>query len=147
MNKQILENVVDDLIRVHTVIHRYLLKIGLDSVNAEISRLHFVIMVNLDESGTLPVSAIGKKLRIPGPQMTHLIDKLIELEMVDRQHDDSDRRIINISLTAKGKQALEDSRKLIRDTIRQKLSCLDDRELEDLAFSLRKLTEIGAKLE
>ena len=79
--------------------------------------------------------------------MTHLIDKLIELELVERQPDDSDRRIINISLTAKGKLVLEESRKLVRDTIRQKLSCLGEQELEDLAFSLRKLTEIGAKLE
>jgi len=100
----------------------------------------------LDESGKLPVSAIGKILMIPKPQMTLFTDKLIKLGLVERLGDASDRRKINLSLTDRGKQTLDEARVLIGDNIRQKLSGLNAEEVRELALSLRKLREIGTKV-
>jgi DNA-binding MarR family transcriptional regulator len=78
--------------------------------------------------------------------MTLFIDKLIKLGLVERLPDVSDRRIINISLTEKGKLVLDDARVLIADNIRQKLSGLSDEEVKELALSLRRLRDIGSKI-
>ena len=104
-------------------------------------------MAILDDSGMLPVSEIGKRLLIPNPQMTHLVDKLISLGMAERLPDERDRRIINLALSDKGKITLGECRKLIGNNIRKKLSCLKDDELKELEISLSKLREIGTKLE
>lgn len=141
-----LDSIVEDLIRVHAMVHRHLLRISPEHIQSGISRPHFAIMRILDESGKLPVSAIGKILLIPKPQMTLFIDKLIKLGLVERLPDASDRRIINISLTEKGKLVLDDTRVLIADNIRQKLSGLNDEEVKELALSLRKLRDIGSKI-
>jgi DNA-binding MarR family transcriptional regulator len=94
-----------------------------------------------------PPENFDQELFIAKPQMTHLIDKLINLGMVERLPDKIDRRIINIKLIEKGKTTLEESKNLIRKNIRRKLSCLKDDELKELSVSLKKLRDIGAKLE
>jgi len=79
--------------------------------------------------------------------MTHLIDKLVSLEIVARQTDAADRRIINITLTDKGRTMMEEQDRLIKGSIKEKLSCLTDEELRELSVSLRNLRDILSKLE
>ncbi len=143
----VIDSIMENLFHVLRLIHRKLLKIDLGGANKGISHPHFAIMGILDELGALPVSEIGKKLIIPKPQMTHLVDKLISLGIVERLPDERDRRIINVALTERGKTALKEAKKLIKDNIRTKLSRLNDKELEELSASLRKIREIGSKLE
>jgi DNA-binding MarR family transcriptional regulator len=77
------------------------------SLADNISRPLFSIMMTLHDRGTMRVSEIGKRLLIPKPQMTHLVDKLTSLKLVERQPDNKDRRITNVSLTEEGKVKLE----------------------------------------
>ncbi len=86
-------------------------------------------------------------LSISKSQMTHLIDKLISLGIVARVPDTKDRRIINISLTDKGRKVLEEYRRLIRENIERKLSYLKHEELEELSLLLRKLRDLESKIE
>lgn len=116
-------------------------------IREDISPPHFEIMTTLEEAGTLHVTEIGEKLQIPKPQMTHLIDKLVALAMVERQPDARDRRIINITLTSRGKILLKKHRRMIEGAIKKSLTYLTDEELEELSTSLRKLRQILSKLE
>lgn len=79
--------------------------------------------------------------------MTHLINKLVDLDLVKRQTGTADRRTINIRLTSKAKTTLEEHDSRIKNAIRETLSGLSDEELEDLLASLRKLRDIFSKLQ
>jgi DNA-binding MarR family transcriptional regulator len=79
--------------------------------------------------------------------MTHLIDQLVDLDIVARHPDAKDRRVINISLTDDGKSVLKECRGIMKQSMRNKLSCLTPAELADLSMALEKLKDIGAKLE
>jgi DNA-binding MarR family transcriptional regulator len=79
--------------------------------------------------------------------MTRFTDKLAALGLVERKPDAEDRRVINLSLTEKGKQVLAEARKLIRDNIKARLSSLEPGELEKLAVSLKSLAGIALKIE
>jgi len=144
MRDEIVDNVVENLFRALPVIHRRLLKIDLEGLGEDISRHHVMIMRMLDRRGTLHVSEIGKSLLISNPQMTHSIDRLIGLGLVERQPDTTDRRVINVTLTGKGKTVLEECNRLIKDNVETQLSCLDDEKLEALSLSLESLGEIGS---
>lgn len=139
--------IVENLFRTLPFIHRKLMKIDLTSVNKGLSHPHIIIMSMLDRSGSLPVSVIGTRMGISKPQMTHLVDKLISLRYVKRLPDANDRRIINVTLTDRGKTTLETCKELIRDNIRQKLSSLEDDDLAELSASLKSLKAIWSKLE
>ncbi len=147
MESNILDSIIENLVHILPLIHKKLLKANLEAVNKDIVRPHFAIMGTLNELGTLPVSIIGEKLLIPKPQMTHFLDKLTSLGIVERLPDARDRRIINVVLTNKGKTVLGGCKELIRDNIRKKLAYLKDDELEELSVSLRKLRGILLKLE
>jgi len=147
MKKDALESISEDLFYVFRFFHRKLLRTdgGIDSRG--ISFPHFAILRVLDESGLLPVSEIGRRLLIPKPQMTHLVDKLIRLDLVERLPDNRDRRIINIALTDEGRTALEERKELVRINIKKKLSCLQNNEVEKLSASLKESRNIGEKIK
>ena len=113
----------------------------------DIKLLHFEIMRVLKDEGTLHPAKIGEKLFVAKAQMTHLIDKLVELDFVKREMGSDDRRTINIPLTEKGRKVLEEQDALVINAMQENMSSLADEELEDLSKSLRKLRDILFKLE
>jgi DNA-binding MarR family transcriptional regulator len=147
---KILDRVVEDLFSIPPLIirgiRRRLVKTALANIDVDISPLHFEIMKLLNEVGILHVAEIGERLHIARPQMTHLLNKLVDAGMIERRTDTADRRMINIVLTHKGKTMLEEHNSSIRNAIRETLSCLTEGELEDLSASLRKLRSIFSKL-
>ena len=151
MKPEMLDSIAEDLFTIPPLIgrsvRRKLLRIAMAHIRENISPPHFEIMKTLDEAGTLHVTEIGERLQIPRPQMTHLTDKLVALDMVRRQPDARDRRIINIALTRKGRTLLKKHRSMIENAIKKSLSSLTDEELEELSTSLRKLRQILSKLE
>ena len=150
MKNNILDSVAEDLFSTLPLIGRSirkkLLKTALTSFKEDIAPPHFEIMKLLEEAGMLHVAEIGERLQIARPQMTHLIDKLVDLDIVERQTDAEDRRMIDITLTNKGKTILKEHDSYIRDATRETLSCLTDEELQDLSASLKKLRDIFSKL-
>jgi DNA-binding MarR family transcriptional regulator len=151
MRSDVLEKVTVDLLSIPPLIfrgvRRKLLKTALVDTGVDISPLHFEIMKLLHEAGTLHVAEIGERLQVARAQMTHLIDKLANLGVVERQMDTADRRMTNVMLTGKGRAFFEEHNSNIKNAIKETLSCLTDEELEDLLDSLRKLRDILSKLQ
>jgi DNA-binding MarR family transcriptional regulator len=150
MKDGILNRVTEDLFSTMPLIgrsiHKKLLRTALTSFKVDIAPPHFEIMKLLEEAGTLHCAEIGERLQIARPQMTHLIDHLVELDIVERQPGTEDRRMINIMLTDKGKRIIKEHDSDIRNATKEMLACLTDEELESLSVSLRKLREIFSKL-
>jgi len=129
------------------IIRRKLIVTTLADIDVDIKFPHFEIMTVLKEEGTLHVAEIGEKLQIAKAQMTHLIDKLVDLNMVERNINTADRRTINVALTDKGRTFLEIHENNIVNAVREYISCLEDDELEALSNSLRVLRDTLLKLQ
>jgi MarR family transcriptional regulator, 2-MHQ and catechol-resistance regulon repressor len=150
MQEAMLEEVAVDLLSIPPLIfrgvRRKLIKTVLANFDVDITPLHFEIIALLQETGTLHVAEIGEKLQIAKAQMTHLIDKLVDLNIVERKMDVADRRITNISLTDQGSVFFQEHKKRLISTTMETMSCLTDEELEDLSNMLRKLRDILSRL-
>jgi len=151
MKNEILDRVAEDLLSIPPligrIIRRKLLKKARIGFKKDIRPPHFEIIKLLQEAGTLHIAEIGERLQIARPQMTHLIDNLVDLGIAERQTGSEDRRMINVALTRKGRTTLEKHDSRIKNAIRETLSCFSDAELEDLSASLRKLQDLFSKLE
>ena len=151
MKKEILDSVAYDLFSTLPLIHRSirnkLIKTVVTSFKEDIAPPHFEIMKLLDEAGTLHVAEIGERLLIARPQMTHLIDRLVELDIVERETNEEDRRMLNIRLKDKGKVIIKDRDKQVINATREALSGLTDDELQELSVSLKNLKDIFLKLD
>ena len=151
MRGEIVGRVAADLLSmpplIFRLVRRKLTMATLADTDVDIKLLHFEIMRVLHEEGTLHPAKIGDRLLIAKAQMTHLIDKLVEKDFVNREMDSSDRRTINLTLTEKGKKVLEEQDYLVTNSVRENMSSLSDKELEALSSSLRNLRDTLFKLQ
>jgi len=146
---EFLDKISADLLTVSPLIHRgirrKLVMTALAGANLPITPLQIEIIRLLSEAGELPITRISEGLNITKAQMTHLIDRLCEMEMVERRTGSSDRRIINIALTQKGKELIRSHDSRLRAAARETLSCLSEEELEKLSESLESIHKILVK--
>jgi len=88
------------------------------------------------------MSELAAEMKISKQQLTPLIDKLIESNMVIRRNDEQDRRIILIEITETGKCSFEELKVMIKSAIREKLAVLPEDDLQELHNILIRLQEI-----
>jgi|WetSurMetagenome_2_1015567.scaffolds.fasta_scaffold00475_4 DNA-binding MarR family transcriptional regulator len=150
MSSNILETVTEELFTLTPSLFRNtdrkLVKSALYRTRIGISELHLEILILLHDSGTLHTAEIGDRLNIARSQMTRLIDKLINLNLVKRSINKADRRQTNILLTAKGCEFLNKDAVKIKNAIKESLSGLTENDLLEISDSLRKLHTIFARL-
>ena len=151
MRSESLGKVAVDLLSIPPLIFRLLrrklIKTTLADIDVDIKFPHLEIMKVLREEGTLHVAEIGEKLQIAKAQMTHLIDKLVDLNLVERRMNSADRRTLNIALTARGRTLLDEHESFLVNTVRDYMSSLSDKELETFSSSLRNLRDTLFKLQ
>ncbi len=92
------------------------------------------------------MSELSGTLRRSKPNMTALVDRLISDGLVRRSPDKSDRRVVRIAITQKGRRIMEGRRRIAKEAIRNNLSPLRDDELDELCTSLENVNRIIAKL-
>ena len=151
MRGEIKEKVALDLLSIPSLIFRLVrrrvVKTTLADTNLDIKSLHFEIMHVLKDEGTLHPAKIGEKLLVAKAQMTHLIDKLVDLDFVKREMCSDDRRTINLTLTEKGRKVLEEQDNLVINAMEDNMAALSDEELQIFSNSLRNLRDILFKLQ
>jgi DNA-binding MarR family transcriptional regulator len=151
MKNVILEKVSSDLVSIPPILNRglrkKLVKLVINDDGLDITPHQVEIMRVLDvEKKALPIGEIGEKLHIPKAQMTQLIDKLVDLNIVKRVTARSDRRALKVSFTERGKSIMENHKKSIRNAFQDIMSSLTDEDLSSLSISLRKLRDIISRL-
>lgn len=112
---------------------------------AAINSQAYALML-LRNQKAMPVSEIGKQLMISPSNTTPLIDKLINERLVVRRPDKGDRRVINVAITRRGLERLDELYRANADIFKSKLSNLPDDDLSLLLLSLQNLLKIAAKV-
>jgi len=102
-----------------------------------ITEIHTLEAVGLYGSKTM--SEIASDLNITMGTLTTAIDKLIKKGYVERNRSDVDRRIVNVSLTKKGKLAYRIHEKFHLDMVKTIMNNFTSQEEEVLLCALRKL--------
>ncbi len=101
----------------------------------------------LKKNGVMPVSELGKKLCISKPNMTSLTDSLIKEGFIERSDNKNDRRIILLTITKKGETEAKKIFDNAKETVKENLSKLDEKDLEELCESIAKIKNIFSKIK
>ena len=94
----------------------------------------------------MSVSEISRRLGIAKPNITPLVDRLYESGYVDRQHDENDRRVVNIVLLEAGREKLASIRTTICSQIQAQAGSLSVSEFRELSDSLASVVRILSSL-
>jgi DNA-binding MarR family transcriptional regulator len=110
-----------------------------------ISQAQASVLVVLKSVGRpLPLSRLARLLVQEAQSVTSLVDRLESRGLVRRVPDGRDRRVINVQLTADGEALFEQIYPEARQGIAEIFATLNQRELNALTDSLRKLRNRGA---
>lgn len=108
---------------------------------------HGKVIFYLAHKGPSSVSTIAKDLCISRPNMTPIIDKLLETGYVNRYEDPNDRRVLRIEITEKAHTAFRMKRDLMMDLLKDKLSTLNDEDLKSLDIAMSEFSRILSNLK
>lgn len=89
-----------------------------------------------------PMHEMAQQLEISRPSATQLIDRLIHQGFVTRQHDPSDRRVVRVLITAKGRKVLQDIWEQKRRTLVKVFSQLSAAERSQYLATLERVVDI-----
>ena len=97
-------------------------------------------LLALYENGPLPPSQIAKYIMVNSSTVTGIIDRLEQKGLVQRSRISTDRRVITVTLTDKGRELAEHAPPPIQEKIVDGLQKLPANEREKIVQALTKLT-------
>jgi len=89
--------------------------------------------------GTPSMTDLSDILQLQPSTVTALVDALVERELVERQEDAEDRRVVRVALTTEGKRRGTQHRRARRQRLLELLADIDDRELKRIEGALEVL--------
>jgi DNA-binding MarR family transcriptional regulator len=99
-----------------------------------------------NQPGTNPTS-IAAALGVTPPNVTGIVDRLVEQGLLIRRGNDEDRRALILQTTEKADSILSGLRGRRTDVLRKLYDYLEERDLSQLAESLSKLVEAARAYE
>lgn len=105
----------------------------------EIHPKHYGILVLLDGQGPLSQAEIAHQMEVDRALMVQFIDRLEQLELVERLPNPTDRRSYAVTLTRKGQEFLKQATELARTAESEFLTPLSDEERQQLHNLLSRL--------
>lgn len=141
-----IDTVAQNMFHVLPLIKKRLLHMDLVQKEHGTPLSHVQVLAMLQDVGTMSVSEISRRLGIAKPNITPLVDRLFAAGYIDRQHDENDRRVVNIVLLPAGEEKLAAIRATIARQIQVQAEDLSVSEFRELSESLSSVVRILSSL-
>ena len=105
----------------------------------DITQTQVFTIMTLSERSPVRLSQLRKKLQISAPTVTGIVDRLERSGYVARLPDQKDRRVINVDLTAKGRDIAKKLKKTLKTKWKGLLSKLPVGDQNNYVGILRKI--------
>ena len=146
LKEEKLNYIVDGLLLFFPLFFRRLLRVSQSHSRINPINMQFHVLAMVINSGDLQTSEIGRGLGVAKPNMTPLIDRLIEKGYAERLSDSKDRRVIRITVTEKGRRFVLSRKRLAKNQIKKNLSTLSLEEVETLAAAVETFKQVIVKV-
>ncbi len=104
-------------------------------------------LLHIYNKGSSPMSDICRHVSLEKGSMTSVVDTLLANDLVQRNHDEADRRKVLVSLTETGKSTAKQCSDDVSRYICKKLSVLSEDEKKQFWNSLTTLDKIARQLQ
>ncbi|WP_196000208.1 MarR family transcriptional regulator [Clostridium sp. 1001271B_151109_B4] len=140
-----LNEISDNLYLLLLSLNRHIFNPNVLTKKFNVPHSHIKVLFHLIHHGPTSISKMAKELCISKPNMTPVIDKLVEDGFVTRDYDPTDRRVILIQTTPKALEFLKETQDFIKEIIKEKLSSLNEEDINTLSTSLDSLLSVIKK--
>ena len=146
IDPQMINSVAQNMFHALPLLRKRLLHMDVVQAEHGIPLSHVQVLYMLNDGKSMSVSDISHKLGIAKPNITPLVDRLLERGLVQRQRDANDRRVVNVVITEDGVNTLSAIQDTIASQVRMQAEHLSSAEFKELAESLASITRILSTL-
>ena len=111
-----------------------------------LSIVGFQVLALLEMHDGMPMTRLAEELDVALPNATGIVGRLVDRGIVQRTHDDSDRRLVLVTLTDAGRRLIGEMESGRRDRMSRLLAHLDDDQQRRLLQSVKDLHAAALRL-
>lgn len=111
-----------------------------------LSIIGFQVLALLEMHGAMPMSRLAEELDVALPNATGIIGRMAEREIVQRRHDDVDRRMVLVSLTDEGRRLIDEIEAGRRERMAILFGAMDGTQQRRLLQSAKDLDAVARRL-
>jgi DNA-binding MarR family transcriptional regulator len=101
-----------------------------------------LVMQTIDESNTLPVSEIARRVSLSQATVSSVIDRLVKKDLAFRERNAEDRRQVTVNLTETGSKKLLQVPELLQEEFIRRFEMLADWEQKMLIASVERIASL-----
>lgn len=102
-------------------------------------------MLEILKFGSLTMNELSDKMNLDSSTMTRVIDKLVRDEIVNRDRDEADRRVVIVSLSDKGSEAAKELSCSVNEYYKKIIKNIPNGEVSDILQCVSKLLKAFEK--
>lgn len=102
-----------------------------------LSMTHFQVLAHLDRSGSVPMGSIADALGVSLSNTTGIVSRMEERGVVEREHDEGDRRRVIVRMTDAGRDVMHELGDLRRHHLTSIVEALPPESQENLLRAIR----------
>jgi DNA-binding MarR family transcriptional regulator len=111
----------------------------------EVGHAQFELLVELFARGPLPAGELAEAAGTTAATVSGMLDHLCDAELVERTRSETDRRLVVVKLTRRGRRKVEARKALWRRRWEEELEGIDEDELRIAARVLTRIGEVFAE--
>ncbi|HVV90547.1 MAG TPA: MarR family transcriptional regulator [Solirubrobacterales bacterium] len=105
----------------------------------EVGHAQFELLIELYANGPMHAGELAGAVEASAATVSGMLDNLAEAELVERTRSESDRRIVVVKLTRRGRRKVEARKAVWQRRWQEALEGLDDEELRTAAAVLERI--------
>jgi DNA-binding MarR family transcriptional regulator len=109
-----------------------------------LSIVHLHVLTILETAGPLPMGKLAESLDVSVASATGIVDRMEQRGLVERRHDETDRRVVLVHRTPAGEAVFTDLQKQRQAGLEHVLGRLTNDELKALLIGIRALSKARA---
>ncbi len=141
-----INQVAKDLSGLIGVIDRVMIRPVELKTRTVISPLPYLTLRILSGKKAITMSELAREVQIAKPQLTLIIDKLIDSNYVTREYDRSDRRTTKVKISEDGLIFLDQFNDLVIEIIKGNINQLDKDDVNNLSEAIRLFKDVILKI-
>ncbi|MDD4924854.1 MAG: MarR family transcriptional regulator [Dehalococcoidales bacterium] len=98
----------------------------------------------ISRHGKIKISGLASGIKVTPGNVTGIVDRLVEQKLLAREQDSNDRRILWLTLTARGKTLIDELREGSANELAKILEKLSEAELNDVFHGFELLAKAAS---
>jgi len=108
-------------------------------LRGSLSLVHLQVITTLEADGPLSMTRLAEAMDVSVASATGIVNRMEERGLVERRHDNADRRLVLVHVTRRGQRVFEVMERYRRDRFAKVLEHLTDEELAAFLIGMRAM--------